>query len=77
MLGEGTTGYYPRVGNVEEVTAVQYLLAAIGAATVTVLLWKAFGPQLPGRGGPAVAPDDDPEFLSGLTRRLQEPNEEG
>ncbi|HEX2299588.1 MAG TPA: hypothetical protein VHH34_13930 [Pseudonocardiaceae bacterium] len=58
-------------------TAVQYLLAAIGAATVTVLLWKAFGPQFPGREQPAVAPDDDPEFLRGLNRKLQGPNEEG
>lgn len=54
-----------------------YLLAAVGAATVTVLFWKAFGPQFPGRGGPAVAPDDDPEFLRGLNRKLQGPNEEG
>lgn len=54
---------------------MQYLLAAIGAATVTVLLWKAFGPQ-PAGGRPALAPDDDPEFLRGLNRRQQEPDED-
>ncbi|MGH3910508.1 MAG: hypothetical protein ACRDRM_06715 [Pseudonocardiaceae bacterium] len=58
-------------------TAVHYLLAAIGAATVAVLLWKAFGPQSPGARRPALAPDDDPDFLRGLNRRRQEPDEEG
>ncbi|HEX2301255.1 MAG TPA: hypothetical protein VHH34_22595 [Pseudonocardiaceae bacterium] len=55
-------------------TAVQYLLAAIGAATVTVLLWKAFGPQYQGSGRPTLAPDDDPDFLRELNRKRQEPN---
>ena len=47
-----------------------YLLAAFGAATTGVLLWKAFGPESrteprhPGR-----APDDDPDFLRELDRR--------
>ena len=60
----------------EEVTAVQYLLAAIGAATVTILLWKAFGPQYQGGGRPALAPEDDPDFLRELKRKRQEPNED-
>lgn len=47
-----------------------YLLAAFGAITTGVLLWKAFGPESgtvprhPGR-----APDDDPDFLRELDRR--------
>jgi hypothetical protein len=41
---------------------------------MTVLLWKAFGPQRPGGRRPALAPDDDPEFLRGLKRK---PDEEG
>ena len=51
-----------------------YLLAAVGALTVAVLLWRAFGTQTAGmvprreRGG-TVAPDDDPEFLRGLDER--------
>ncbi|MGH4015777.1 MAG: hypothetical protein ACRDSL_18015 [Pseudonocardiaceae bacterium] len=68
------------MADLEVVTTVQYLLAAIGAATVTVLLWKAFGPQRAAGeragGGPALAPDDDPEFLRGLNHRRQEPDEE-
>lgn len=67
----------PSVEDVEEVTAVQYVLAAIGAATVTVLLWKAFGPQPHGGERPALAPDDDPDFLRELNRKRQEPNENG
>ncbi len=49
---------------------MQYLLAALGAVTTGVLLWKAFGPESettprhPGR-----APDDDPDFLRELDRR--------
>ena len=48
-----------------------YLLAAIGAIAVVVLLWRAFvarpAPVAPRRPR-SVAPDDDPEFL----RRLGE-----
>ncbi|HEY2762728.1 MAG TPA: hypothetical protein VGJ13_01720 [Pseudonocardiaceae bacterium] len=55
---------------------MQYLLAAIGAAAVTALLWKAFGPQHPDGGRPVLAPDDDPEFLRRLGRQRQEPDEE-
>jgi hypothetical protein len=48
---------------------VIYLLALIGLVTLAVLFWKAFGPTPTtaarggGRGGRAVGPDDDPEFL--------------
>ncbi len=48
-----------------------YVLALIGAITVAVLLWKAFGPErgaAPGRR-PSLAPDDDPEFLRRLGER--------
>ncbi|MDQ0377710.1 hypothetical protein [Amycolatopsis thermophila] len=41
-----------------------YLLAAIGALTIAVLLWRAFGPERVGVSSRAtVPPDDDPEFL--------------
>ncbi len=46
-----------------------YLLAAIGAVTTGVLLWKAFGPESAEVRRTSVAPDDDPEFLRGLGRR--------
>ncbi len=47
-----------------------YLLAAFGAITTGVLLWKAFGPE-PGTvpPHPGRAPDDDPDFLRELDRR--------
>ncbi|GAB2995739.1 hypothetical protein AB0K14_18765 [Actinosynnema sp. NPDC050801] len=45
-----------------------YLLAVIGALTIAVLLWRAFGPDrvdtAPSRR--FVAPDDDPDFLRKL-----------
>jgi hypothetical protein len=52
-----------------------YLLAAVGALTVAVLLWRAFGSQSTAeparreRTRGVVAPDDDPEFLRGLDER--------
>ena len=56
-----------------------YLLAAIGAICVVVLLWRAFvaNPTTVGErrvsppsGRPApMAPDDDPEFLRSLERK--------
>jgi hypothetical protein len=53
-----------------------YLLAAIGAITLALLVWRAFGPQHVGVASRrAVAPDDDPEFLRRLgeqTRRRDE-----
>lgn len=57
---------------------MQYLLAAIGAATVTMLLWKAFGPQRQdAERRPVLAPDDDPEFLRGLGTKRQDRDDEG
>lgn len=62
-----------------------YILAAIGAITVAILLWRAFGRQAveaatrSGNGrSRTVAPDDDPEFLRKLSedqrkRRSDEP----
>ncbi|MGH3753362.1 MAG: hypothetical protein ACRDRP_11800 [Pseudonocardiaceae bacterium] len=58
----------------EEVATVQYLMAAIGVAAVTALLWKAFGPQRPA-ARQVIAPDDDPEFLRGLNGQRPEPDE--
>lgn len=58
-----------------------YALAAIGALTIAVLMWKAFGPQL-ATTRPCqaqVAPDDDPEFLRKIAeqqRKDQNPAEE-
>ncbi|MGH3932556.1 MAG: hypothetical protein ACRDTF_21575 [Pseudonocardiaceae bacterium] len=54
---------------------MQYLLAAVGAVGVTVLLWKAFGPQRRISGRPALAPDDDPDFLRNLNHK--KPDEQG
>jgi hypothetical protein len=55
-----------------------YLLAAIGALTVAVLLWRAFGPDrvetAPSRR--FVAPDDDPEFLRKLGEQSRKKREE-
>jgi hypothetical protein len=64
-----------------------YLLAAIGAICVAVLLWRAFvaNPEQagerrvprPGRTSrPApIAPDDDPDFLRKLGERKPPPAE--
>ena len=54
-----------------------YVLAAIGALTVVVLLWKAFGPDTTTRtsGKPPVAPDDDPEFLRRLGEQRNKPDD--
>jgi hypothetical protein len=58
-----------------------YLLAAVGALTVAVLLWRAFGAQTaelgPRRRSTPVAPDDDPDFLRGLSERNKRPEEDG
>ncbi|MGH3782816.1 MAG: hypothetical protein ACRDRO_19900 [Pseudonocardiaceae bacterium] len=63
-------------GDLEEVAAVPYLMAAIGVAGVAALLWKALGPQRPPARS-VLAPDDDPEFLRGLNRKRQQPGDEG
>ncbi|WP_298179867.1 hypothetical protein [Saccharomonospora sp.] len=63
-----------------------YLLAAIGAATIAFLLWRALGADRVGvssRQAPRqapVAPDDDPEFLRRLSeqqRKQQNTDEDG
>ncbi|MFZ2529984.1 MAG: hypothetical protein WAX14_20410 [Rhodococcus sp. (in: high G+C Gram-positive bacteria)] len=45
-----------------------YLLAFIGAVTLAVLLWKAFGPATHSQSGRVLGPDDDPEFLWKMDR---------
>jgi hypothetical protein len=60
-----------------------YLLAAIGAICVAVLLWRAFvsnptevaeRPVRPTRTRPGpIAPDDDPEFLRKLGQQKPPP----
>jgi hypothetical protein len=68
-----------------------YLLAAIGAICVVVLLWRAFvanptpdveerrvsRPTRPGRRPAPMAPDDDPEFLRSLNERKNPPEPDG
>ncbi|WP_367134624.1 hypothetical protein [Saccharothrix sp. HUAS TT1] len=56
-----------------------YLLAVVGALTIAVLLWRAFGPDrvdtAPSRR--FVAPDDDPDFLRKLgEQRKKKPDDE-
>lgn len=55
-----------------------YVLALIGALTIAVLLWRAFGPDrvdtAPSRR--VVAPDDDPEFLRKLGEQSKKRPEE-
>jgi hypothetical protein len=54
---------------------MQYIMAAIGVATLTALLWRVLRPQRPAQRR-VRAPDDDPEFLASLNRR-QQPGDEG
>ncbi|MFC4853100.1 hypothetical protein [Actinophytocola glycyrrhizae] len=65
-----------------------YLLAAIGAVCVVVLLWRAFVAKptttvgerrvsRPSRRTGPVAPDDDPEFLRSLNKRKNPPDADG
>lgn len=61
-----------------------YLLAAIGAICVAVLLWRAFvsspsevgerSPRPPRNRQAPIAPDDDPEFLRKLGQRKPPPD---
>lgn len=61
-----------------------YVLAAVGALTVVVLMWRAFGPvqasedDRPQAGRPqrGPAPDDDPEFLRQLAERQRRNDEQ-
>jgi len=55
---------------------VQYMMAAIGVAGVISLLWRTLVPRRPAARS-VLAPDDDPEFLSGLNRRRSQPGDEG
>jgi hypothetical protein len=62
-----------------------YLLAAIGAICVAVLLWRAFVStptevserpvRQPRSSRPALAPDDDPEFLRKLGQHKPPPSD--
>ncbi|WP_433274998.1 hypothetical protein ACQPZF_39720 [Actinosynnema sp. CS-041913] len=62
----------------KEVATMLYVLALVGALTIAVLLWRAFGPDrvetAPSRR--VVAPDDDPEFLRKLGEQKKRPDEE-
>lgn len=59
-----------------------YLLALVGAITVAVLLWRAFGAnpaaqaveRRPRRAAP-MAPDDDPDFLRRLGEQKKPPKD--
>ena len=56
-----------------------YLLAVIGALTIAVLFWRAFGPERVGvssRRTP-LAPDDDPDFLRKLGEQQRRGEDEG
>lgn len=56
-----------------------YLLAAIGAIAVAVLLWRAFAVRPAGvrsRRPARLAPDDDPEFLRRLNERVMRPEDD-
>jgi hypothetical protein len=48
-----------------------YLLAAIGAALLTVLAWRAFGTGRAEASRGTRAPDDDPDFLRRLGERVK------
>jgi hypothetical protein len=60
---------------VRRTLGVQYVIAAMGLAGMTALLWKALRPQRPVSRS-VLAPDDDPEFLRGLNSRHQQPGED-
>ncbi len=59
-----------------------YVLAAIGAVALAVLVWKAFGPMSDqtsegtARQAP-LAPDDDPDFLRRLDEQRRKSNDDG
>lgn len=55
-----------------------YLLAAIGALTVAVLLWRAFGFERVGVSSSRspLAPDDDPDFLRKLGEQQRKSKED-
>jgi hypothetical protein len=56
-----------------------YLLAAVGALTIAVLAWRAFGPEpadVGQRRRAPIAPDDDPDFLRGLDENRRRRDED-
>jgi hypothetical protein len=56
-----------------------YLLAAIGAIAVVVLLWRAFVARpasVAPRRRQTTAPDDDPEFLRRLGENKRRPDDD-
>lgn len=58
-----------------------YILAAIGAITLVVLLWKGFGPvrdtlEQQNERPERPAPDDDPEFLRRIAEQQRKPRDE-
>lgn len=59
-----------------------YVLAAIGALSIAVLMWRAFGPDRIAAEGHrkqrrAVAPDDDPDFLRRIGEQQRKNRDEG
>ncbi|NGP07052.1 hypothetical protein G6038_16500 [Rhodococcus sp. 14C212] len=56
---------------------VLYLLAIVGALTIAVLLWKAFGPDLRSRPTRVIGPDDDPDFLWKVDREFRRKSADG
>lgn len=54
---------------------MQFVMAAMGVAGITALLWKVLRPQQPAARS-VLAPDDDPEFLKDLNRQRQRPEDE-
>lgn len=54
-----------------------YLLALIGAVTLAVLLWKAFGPTPHQHVSRTLGPDDDPDFLWKVDREVHRRRTEG
>jgi hypothetical protein len=55
-----------------------YLLAVVGALTIAVLMWRAFGPQAAAvpTARKTIAPDDDPDFLRKLGEKHPRPDED-
>lgn len=56
-----------------------YVLAAIGAIAVVVLLWRAFiarPESVAPRRTRSLAPDDDPDFLRRLNEKRRRPDDD-
>jgi hypothetical protein len=54
-------------------TALLYVLAAVGVVSIAIPLWRALTAPRIGAGArrPSVAPDDDPDFLRQLGERTR------